>query len=126
MTVPERSILQLTGADGTAEFDVSPDNQHFQMTVGKEKRKFKIVDLYAMVFNIVDPEKQEAMIPVRQSEVVTYKRIHNVMLKKNMKKGEKLRVKCEINVEKTVVEALRGLLPEKKVISTGVPLIGVH
>ena len=126
MTVASPSTLQLVGEGGhTAEFQINPGSEYFRMTVGKEVRMFKVVDLWAITYAIVGPEYQDKMTPVRQSEVVTYKRVHNVMLKKDMKKVEKVRVHCEINVEKTVVESLKGLLPDKKQISMGgVPIIG--
>jgi hypothetical protein len=127
MSLPERSILQLTGQDGTAEFDVDPDQEVFRMTVGKEQRRFKRVDLWSMVFAIANAEQQADMIPVKRSEVVTYRRKHNVKLKKDMRKGDVVHVSCEINVEKSVVEGLKGMIEQQasKVVDRGgLPIIG--
>jgi hypothetical protein len=129
MTILDRTIMQLSGAEGTVEFDVDPSKETIRMTVGKEKRSFKFGELYAMVFAIADEEKQSDMMPVRQTEVVTYRRIHNVMLKKDMKKGQKIRVSCEINVPQIVNEGLKGLVDKKNAKSFnfesgGIPIIG--
>ena len=128
MTIIERTIMQLSGAEGTVEFDVDPSKETIRMTVGKEKRSFKFGELYAMVFAIADEEKQSDMMPVRQTEVVTYRRIHNVMLKKDMKKGQKIRVSCETNVPQVVHEGLKGLVDKKaksfNFESGGIPIIG--
>jgi len=131
MSVPEHSMLQITGRNGTAEFNVDPKKDTFLLTMGKETKEFKRVDLWAIVFAMSDSEQQEKMMPVRQTEVVTYKRIHNVMLKKDMKKGEKVKVGCEINVEKSVVEGLKGMIEQQKAknlpkpFSEGIPIIGM-
>jgi hypothetical protein len=123
MSIPERSILQLTGSEGTAEFDVDPNSEYFQMTVGKEKRIFKKVDLWAMIFTISDPDQQEKMMPVRQREVDTYKRIHKVKVTKHLKPGDIIRVHCEMNVEKTVTEGLKGLVDKKSMsVAGGIPI----
>lgn len=123
MSILERSILQLTGSEGTAEFDVSPDSEYFQMKVGKEKRIFKKVDLWAMVFTITDSAQQEQMIPVKRQEVDTYRRIHNVKVKKHLKPGDVIRVHCEMNVEKTVTEGLKGMVDKKSLsVAGGIPI----
>jgi len=125
--IPEHSILQLTGPDGTCEFNVDPDQEQFKMTMGKETKRFRRVDLWSLTFAIANAEQQADMIPVRRSEVVTYRRKHNVKLKKDMKKGEVIHVSCEMNVEKTVVEGLKGLIEQnapKVVDRGGLPIIG--
>jgi hypothetical protein len=127
MSLPEHSILQVVGQEGKAmEFDIDPDREMVKMTLGKESIKFKFIDLWAMIYAAAGPEQQDKMTPVKQTEVLTYRRIHNYKLKKAQPAGAVLRIPCEINVEKTVVESLRGLLPEKSKISMseGVPIIG--
>lgn len=126
--IPEHSILQLTGPDGTCEFNVDPDQETFRMTMGKETKRFKRIDLWALTFAIANAEQQADMIPVRRSEVVTYRRKHQVKLKKDMRKGDVVNVSCEINVEKTVAEGLRGMLDKeasKKIDRGGLPIIGL-
>ena len=124
MALPERSILQVIGQEGKAmEFDIDPDREMVKMTLGKESIKFKFIDLWSLIYAASGPEQQERMTPVRQTEVLTYRRIHNYKLKKAQPAGAILRIPCEMNVEKSVVESLRGLLPEHK--GTGeFPIIG--
>ena len=114
MSILEHSMLQLTGRDGTAEFNVKPNADTFKLTMGKETKEFKKIDLWSMVFAIMGPDEQEKMLPVRQTEVVTYKRIHNVKLKKAMPAGAILKVQCEINVPQTVTEGLKGMITQQK------------
>jgi len=125
MTVAEHSMLQLVGDDGTAEFNVDPDEATFKLTIGKETRRFKIVDLWAITYAIAGADQQDKMMPVKQTEVLTYRRIHNYKLKKAQPAGAVLRIPCEINVEKSVVEGLKGMVEQqKKDLTTGVPIIG--
>ena len=124
MSILEHSIMQLSGRDGTAEFDVDPERDVLKMTVGKETRTFKFVDLFALVFAIAGPEQQASMMPVRQTEVMTYRRIHNYKLKKAQPAGAVLRIPCEINVEKTVVEGLGGIVKKQEHFDGGIPIIG--
>ncbi len=125
MTILEHSIMQLTGPQGTAEFNVDPKSEMLEIKMGKEHRWFKRVDLWALVFAISDPERQADMIPVKRSEVVTYKRIHNIKLKKGMPAGSIVKCHCEINVEQTIVEGLRGMIEQQKKSSIGaLPIIG--
>ncbi|MES2216638.1 MAG: hypothetical protein V4481_05085 [Patescibacteria group bacterium] len=128
MSIPEHSILQLAGPDGTAEFDVDPAREVFVLKMGKESKKFNRIDLWALVYAISGPEQQDKMMPVRRSEVLTYRRIHKIRLKKAMPEGGIITCRCEINVEKVVVEGLNGMIEQqaKKLdVTTGVPMIGM-
>ena len=126
MTILEKSSMQLDGPDGNLEFEVDPDVEMFRVKVGKEWKRFKKSDLWSMIFVISDPDQQDKMIPVRRSELVTYTRIHRIKLKKDMKQGQEVKCKCEINVEKSVVEGLRGLVEQNanKFDRGGIPIIG--
>ena len=124
MSLPEHSILQLTGREGkTCEFDIDPEKEAVKMTMGKESLIFRWIDLFAIVYAASGPELQDKITPVKQTEVLTYRRIHNYKLKKAQPAGAVLRIPCEINVEQTVVESLKGLLPEKH-DRGGLPIIG--
>lgn len=119
-------MLQLTGADGTAEFNVNPMGDTFILTIGKEKRRFKIVDLWALTFAISGPDEQSKMLPVRQTEMLTYRKIHRIKVTKPLKLGDTLTCRCEINVERSVVEGLKGMIEQQKAstFGGGVPIIG--
>ena len=125
MTIAEHSIMQLTGRDGTAEFNVDPGKDTFRLTMGKETRSFRRVDLWALVYAMSDDEQQSKMMPVRKIEMLTYRRIHNIKVKKHLKPGDTIKCKCEMNVEQTVVEGLKGMIQQNtNRIAAGVPIIG--
>lgn len=126
MSLLEHSILQLSGRDGTAEFNVNPKEDTFELSMGKEKKRFKIIDLYAITFAICGTEQQANLMPIRRSEVLTYRRIHRIRLKKAMPEGGIVTCRCEINVEQTVAEGLKGMIEQQKNdLKTGVPIIGL-
>ena len=117
-------MMQLSGRDGTAEFNVDPKEDTFRLTMDGVTKTFKIIDLWALTFAMVGPEHQEKMMPVRQTELVTYRGFHKIKLKKNMNKGDILTARYEMNVPQTVVEGLNGMIEQEKV-KRGIPLIGV-
>ena len=98
--------------------DIVPESEFVQIRLEKDGRKevtqVRKVDLYGAVFALADAKTQDALIPVRQTQMTTYKRIHTVKLKKGMREGELLRVKCEINVPTVVEEGLRGTILQKR------------
>lgn len=125
MALLDRNIMKI----GNMLFDVDPDSEHINVSMendhGKEvaKTRIKRMDLWSMVYAMSGPNEQDMMTPVRQSEVVTYRRIHNIKITKPVKVGDIIKCKCEINVEKTVVEGLKGMVEQQKTVS-GVPIIG--
>lgn len=112
MSVLEKQTFQL-GED--ILIDVMPKSEFVNFRVGSEKGiMVKKVDLWALVFTIADPETQEKLLPVRQTEMVTYKRVHHVKLTKDVRAGHMLNVRCEINVPETVNEGLAGTLVKRR------------
>ena len=65
-------------------------------------------DLWGACFLIADAKTQESLIPVQQQEVLKYARIHSVQLKKDMRKGDIVKVRCEVDVLGTMEENLRA------------------
>lgn len=110
MTLLDRHQIKM----GDVTFDVHPKSDWIDVTIGKEHGKIKYSDLFGMVFTIADPKRQEEMMPVRQTEVMRYRKVHAVQLKKDMHKGEIMKVRCETDVPLTVVEGLRGLVEKEK------------
>lgn len=98
--------------------DIDPDADYVQvrMISGKTevKERVKKVDLYAAVFAIADHKTQDALMPVRQTQVMTFERIHNIQLKKDMRKGEILKTRCHMDVPVRIEESLRGLVNDPK------------
>ena len=117
MSVLEEKIIEL--GDGLF-LDVKPESEYLQVRIGQEKKLIKKVDLWAAVFAIADPDTQEKLTPVRQTQMVTYARVHTIQIKKDMHKGELLRCKCRINVPQVIEEGLAGNL--KKTIKGGLVL----
>lgn len=98
--------------------DIDPDAEYVQvrMISGKKevKERVKKVYLYAAIFAIADPKTQDSLMPVRQTQVMTFEKIHNVQLKKNMLKGQILKVRCHVDVPMRIEENLRGLVADPK------------
>jgi len=72
-------------------------------------------ELYSLIFTLMGPEEQSEMMPVRRTQMTTFKRKHVVMTTKNMKKGEKIIVNCEINVPTVIEEGLAGIMGKRKI-----------
>lgn len=78
------------------------------------KSYIKIKELYALIFMLVGKEEQEALMPIKQTEVRTYERQHRIKLKKDMKKGEIVVANCRINVPLIIENRLRGIIGNRK------------
>lgn len=94
--------------------DVDPKLDTIVIRVGQERKVVKKVDLWAICFTIADPKTQELLMPVRQTEVATFKRIHAIQVTKPMKPGDMIKVQCEISVPQVVEEGLAGTLTKKR------------
>lgn len=106
--------------------DVVPGEEFIQVRVldGKgheHKTMVRRVDLYAATFAIADAKTQEELLPVRKTEMMTFERIHNVRLKKDMKANQIMKVKCHVDVPLRIEENLKGLLRDPGQVS---PLLG--
>lgn len=107
----ERKTLQLA----TDVFlDADPEMEYVQLRIGDGDKKYKIrkVDLHAALYVLADEKTRDDLMPVRTTEVLTFERIHNVQLKKDMKKGSIMKVRCHIDAPVRIEENLRGMLKE--------------
>ena len=111
MALLEKKTIEL--GDGVF-VDVDPKKDAVIIRIGEERKTEKKADLWAMCFTIADAKTQEQLLPVRMTELVTYKRIHNIELKKDMRKGDIVRTMCEINVPQVIHEGLAGNLTVKR------------
>ena len=95
--------------------DVDPKSEYVNIRCGKDDKGelVKKVDLWAVVFTIADAATQEKLMPVRQIQQVTYRRVHHIKLKRDMRAGETVNAKCEINVDQNIHEGLAGSLLKK-------------
>ena len=95
--------------------DIVPDLEHVNIRIGNSKGTLvKKVDLWAACFAIADAKMQERLMPVRQTQMTTFRRIHIVAVKKPLNVGDKLRFKCEISVPQVIEEGLAGSLTRKR------------
>lgn len=113
MSVLERQTIQL---GKNILLDVDPKSEFVNIRAGKDEKGelVKKVDLWAVIFTIADAATQEKMMPVRQTQVQHITRIHHIKLKKNMRAGDVVNAKCEISVEKEVIEGLAGNLMKER------------
>ena len=106
--------------DIEVEINKKEEGQDFvEMTMKGEDGKtvtafVELKELYSLIFSLMGPEEQSEMMPVRKTQMTTFKRKHIVMLTKNMKKGEKVSVMCEINVPTVIEEGLAGIIGKRK------------
>ena len=91
-----------------------------KINIGDKEAVIKMEDLYGFVVMSVSGEKQDNLIPVRQTTITKYIKQHKIMAGKNIKKGEYLVVNCEIDVPRIVEEGLRGSILSKRKSSLSV------
>ncbi len=115
MLLEKKTIELGRGKEGTVLIDIDPKSDEVVFRVGDSGGiPVKKVDLWSVCFTIADQKTQMDLIPVKQTEMVTYRRIHNVKLKKGLREGEILRVACEISVPEVIHENLAGNIIKRK------------
>ena len=119
MALLEKKTVELT--DGVL-MDVDPTSEFVQLRMGDEKKMIRKSDLYSLCYIIADAENQDKLTAVRQTEVEHFTRLHQVKLKKNMRAGEVIRVRCHISVPVAVVEGLKHIVEKPK--RSNIPIIG--
>ena len=97
----------LLGDGLNVEYSPKDEMLYFEFK-GKRGHMTKL-ELWQFVFSICDPKMREQIMPIRSTEVTTITKVHAVAMKKDMKRGEIMKVRCHMNVETSVVEALAGL-----------------
>lgn len=85
--------------------------------------RVKKVDLYAAVFALADAKTQDALMPVRQTRMMTFERIHNVKMKKDLKKDQILKVRCHMDVPLQIEESLKGIISDKQQMAATVGVL---
>ena len=95
--------------DVEVNFSENPDfKDTLRVKMGSEDAIIPIKELYALVFAVANQDQQADLVPVTQTEVVKYLKFHTVKAKTDIKKDQLIKVRCEINVPTTVVNALNG------------------
>jgi hypothetical protein len=85
-------------------------SQTLEAEIGGKTATMTKLELWQFVFSICDPDLREQIMPVRQTEVMEYTKVHTVQLKKDMRRGEIMKVRCITHVPTTVVEGLAGMV----------------
>ncbi len=120
MSITDKQTFEI----GDVLFDVKPDSQWINVRMHGKEGTIDKNALWAMVFAISGGKEQDDLIPVRQTEMMTFERIHTVKLNKDMRKGEILKYRAKIDVPVTIVESLKGMVETEKKNSRTIPLIG--
>ena len=114
MTFVERTHLQIGQGSDTVIFKYEPDSDYILIGMGKEEAKVKYIDLWGVIFSMGDERQKEQLIPVRQTEMLKYERIHSVQLKKDMKRGQIMNVKCVVDIPKVVATDIENEIMKAK------------
>lgn len=93
-----------------------------KIALGDKVCVIKKDDLWNFVFSIVETDKQRKMIPISKTDFESYKKQHEILLQKDMKKGETVVAHCVVNVRQEVVDAIKREEEEKK-LSTPSPYL---
>lgn len=119
LTEPKTIEIGKFGESGDGIFfDVDPASDWIQVRVGTQKAGIRKNELWGLAFAIADAKTQDDLMPIRQTEIMVYERIHKVRAKTNINKGDVLSFKCKVDVPVTIKEGLKGIINEKKYIKT--------
>ncbi len=89
-------------------------DEFVEITIGNEISLIKRSDLYGLTFVLGDSATQDALMPVRKTQIRKYYKQHTVKVKKDMKIGDEIVVNCQIDVPLTIEEGLSGLMGKRK------------
>ena len=122
-----KAILKDLGSGGndlTAEVNFPGQKDVVKLTLGGKSAVVAIKDLYTLVWSIGSAEQRDNLMPIKQTLVRKIRKRHIVEVTKDIRKGEKLNVRCETNVPVEIWEGLRGMMGKKSYSMDSVPIIG--
>jgi len=93
-----------------------------KLTMGDKTAIIPISELHTLVWSVASEQQRDDLTPVKQTLVRKIVKKHMVEAKKNIKKGEMIRVRCETNVPVEIYEGLKGMMPKDNK-SFSVPII---
>ena len=108
-----------------AEINFSKSEGHkdcVRLTLDGKTAIIPIKELHGLVWSVADAEQRDRLTPVTMTTIRKIKKLHKVEVKKDIKKGDFLNVRCETSVPVEVYEGLKGMLDKKP--KTTVPIIG--
>lgn len=77
-----------------------------RISLGGKTTEVDYKELWGVVFVLGEGQYRDDMLPTQKKEMMVFSRKHVIRAAKDIKKGEMLNVWCEVNVPKTVVEAI--------------------
>ena len=77
-----------------------------KITLGGKSTTIPYKELWGAVFVLGNDEYRDNMLPVQKKEMMIFSRKHIIEAKKDIKKGEKVSVWCEVNIPQIVVESI--------------------
>lgn len=107
------TVPAVSGSPVTLEVNFSEDPESKNMVKVNGRDVIEMKDLFGFLMIAGSPEIQSELMPVQKTEVVRYEKFHNVVVNKDLKKGDRVKVRCEISVPVTVTEGLAGLVDKK-------------
>lgn len=76
------------------------------ITIGKQSTEVEYKELWGVIFVLGEGKYRDEMIPVQKKEMMVFSRKHVIKATKDIKAGETINVWCEVNIPKTIVEAI--------------------
>ena len=104
------------------EMKLDPKSKHVEIIVlGNPVRSYKVkkTDLWAIAFAIADEKTQEQMMPVRKTIMTQFIREYRIKATKDVKQGEFLTFRVNIDMPKVVEEELTGAIPGRELSPEG-------
>lgn len=95
-------------------FSFNKKGDEVRVTIGKEVRTIKFIDLWTLVFEATkDQSKRDQLMPVRKENIMKFKKVHSVQLKNDMKAGDTLQFSCIIDVPTYVMDGMRDIISKE-------------
>lgn len=116
MTLTERKTIEIGdhANDNGILIDVDPTDTHLNIRIGDKNVKVSKSEFWGVCFMMADEKTQESLMPVRQTEMMSFERIHRVRVTKDLIKGQTLKFKCKVDVPVAVVDSLKGVLDKEQ------------
>ena len=84
----------------------SISGKEFLFKVGKEQCEISRDKLYSLLFYFGDEKQQEEMIPIKETQVTTSRRLLKVKVKRDIKKGEIIKAWYDSPVSATIKDSI--------------------
>lgn len=94
--------------------DIHPQREMLNLRIGKENIQVSKAEFWGACFTMADAKTQDKLMPVRQTEMMTFEKIHRVKVKKALNAGDVLKFRCKVDVPVTVAEGLKGMVKDDK------------